>query len=191
VREPARSDSEARSRYLHFLNRSLQCVTSSAVWHAGKGADAEEWVAFTVPRVVELRRVGSPLYFSATQTFHYADHPDYPGERKVSTDEYAYTLGQDPDFRSEMFSWHWQPSPRGHPDPHLHVGYRMDGEPRSTKWHVPSGRVAFEQVLVFAINELGVETSGDRAEAMATLDDSLRRFRRYASWGVDSRPDDE
>lgn len=187
MREPARSDSDARRRYLHYLQQSLACIHASAIWRAGKGREPEEWVALTEPSVIELARpdVGA-LYLKATQTFHYADHPDYPGERKVVTDEYAYTLSEDAELRSELLAWHWQPA-RGHPDPHLHIGYPHPTEVRATKWHVPGGRVAFEQVLVFAIEELGAQPVGDRPVALEALESTLSRFRRYATWGVDGR----
>lgn len=187
MREPARSDPEARKRYLHFLQLSLECVNASTIWRAGKGKEPEEWLAVTEPGVIELSRPGlDPLYLRATQTYHFADHPDFPGDRKVVTDEYAYTLTEDPELRSELLAWHWQPA-RGHPDPHLHVGFPHGSEPKSTKWHIPSGRVAFEQVLVFSIMELGVEPAGNREESLAALEETLARFRKYASWGVDRR----
>jgi hypothetical protein len=187
VRDPANSDAEARRRYLGYLQQSLGCVTASAVWRPGEGATADEWLALTEPRTILLRRGGAdPLYFRATQTFHYDDHLDFPGERKVVTDEYAYTLGEDAEFGTELLAWHWQPS-HGHPDPHLHVGASHPTEKRFSKWHIPGGRVAFEQVLLFAIDELGVETVGPVDDARDMLNGVLARFRKFASWGVDRR----
>jgi hypothetical protein len=46
------------------------------------------------------------------------------------------------------------------------------------KLHIPTGRVAYEQVLYFLMTDLGAvavaETKG--------LDDSLRRFRKFKTW---------
>ncbi len=42
--------------------------------------------------------------------------------------------------------------------------------------HVPSGRIAFEQVLLFVIEELGVA-------AREVLGEVLERFRQYRTWG--------
>jgi hypothetical protein len=180
VREPARSDAEARKRYLRHLRRSLSCLSASAVWRAGETAHAGTWVALTAPRVVTLNRQSEPpLYLRATQTFHYSDHPDYRGERKVSTDQYAYTLADTADISTELIAWHWQPE-GGRIDPHLHIGHAHPEHERFTRWHVPTGRVAFEEILLFAINDLAVTPA--HADWRAVLDDTLARFREFRSW---------
>ncbi len=179
MREPARSDSDARRRYLGHLQRSLSCVSPSAVWCYGPSPRPGIFVTLSVPAVVELPRGGEALYLRATQEFHYGDHPEFPGERKVVTDAYAYTLSESADLTAELLAWHWQPE--GGQGPHMHVGRAHPRLGELGRLHVPSGRVALEEVLLFAIDDLGVVPA--RPDAAEVLDETLERFRRYRSWG--------
>ena len=63
------------------------------------------------------------------------------------------------DQRREIVRWHYHPD--SHPDPHIHaVG--IDG-------HIPSGRVIFESVVRYMIQELTVEQKrADWDEILAT-----------------------
>ena len=129
--------------------------------------------AFTVPEAVPLGAPTNRIFFRATQRFKYDEHPDYgKDERKVVTAEYIYTLAEDAELQREIMSWQWHP---GWPDPHLHTRVNR-------KLHIPTGRVAFEQVLSFTLTDLGIEPAKPRDEAMAILDESLRRFRAFRSW---------
>jgi hypothetical protein len=127
-----------------------------------------------------MSRAGrAPLHLRATQEFHFADHPDFPGERKVVTDAYAYTLSESAELAEELLAWHWQPE--GGRDPHMHIGRAHPRLGELGRLHVPSGRVALEQVLLFALDELGVRPA--REDAREVLGEVLERFRRYRSWG--------
>ncbi len=50
------------------------------------------------------RAGGDPLHLRATQEFHLDDHPQFPGERKVVTDAYAYTLSESPELADELLA---------------------------------------------------------------------------------------
>lgn len=141
----------------------------------------DQWSAFTAPDPTLRLRTSSGdwLYLRATQRFHYADHPDYPGERKVVTDDYAYTLSED-DAGTELFSWQWHPGLWS--DPHVHVGRGHPDHGGLAKLHIPTGRIAFEEVLKFAIIEYDLITPVDRDTALAQLDETLRRFRAFRQW---------
>jgi hypothetical protein len=140
-------------------------------------------MAVTAPSPVSLhQKDGGTLYLQAMQRFTFVDHPDFKGERKVSTQEYAYTLSPHDDLRVGLFCWEWNPNSEVWPDPHAHV-LRGDPEARGLgKLHLPTGRVALEDVLKFCIVHQGVETIGNHDDAMAGLEDSLRRFRGFATW---------
>lgn len=135
----------------------------------------------TVPEVVPLKREnGGPIYLWATQEFHFADDPRYPGDRKVVTDAYAYTLSESEDIATELLAWHWQPE-GGH-WPHLHIGHGDARYSELSPLHIPSGRVAFEEVLMFLVEELGVACS-EPAQRV-----SLRRSTHSAS--IELEPDE-
>ncbi len=125
------------------------------------------------------RADNGPLYLRATQEFHFDDHPKFAGERKVVTDAYAYTLSQSPELADELLAWHWQPE--GGQEPHMHIGHGHAHFDALSRLHVPSGRIAFEQVLLFAIEELGVLPV--REDAKEVLSEVLERFRQYRTWG--------
>jgi hypothetical protein len=127
--------------------------------------------AITAPETIRLRAVDCSVYLRATQRFEFADSERYEGERKVVTAQYVYTLAEDEDLAQELFSWQWHPGDWSHP--HLHV--RTDH-----KLHIPTGRVAFEQVLLVAITDYGVEPA--KTDAPEILAETLRRFRLFRSW---------
>jgi hypothetical protein len=72
----------------------------------------------------------------------------------------------------------WQPEGGTRPGPHAHVKRGCPEHRGLGKLHIPTGRVAHEQVLYFLMTDLGAvavaETKG--------LDDSLRRFRKFKTW---------
>ncbi|HEY3669499.1 MAG TPA: hypothetical protein VGN51_01070 [Acidimicrobiia bacterium] len=123
---------------------------------------------------------GRRIYLRATQGFTFGDNERVAKERKVNTLQYAYTLSEDADLAAELFSWQWHPP--AWPEPHMHIGRGHPEHGVLSKLHVPTGRVAFEQVLRFAITEYDVQTAKPRDEALGVLDDVLTRFHRHKSW---------
>jgi hypothetical protein len=179
-REPAKTESQARARFVKYLQKSLSAVHPTAQWRTVKTGNV--WVALTTPEVVPLKTsTGNRIYLRSTLLFHCDDHPEYRKEQKVVTEEYAHTLSADELLKDEICSWHWQPGSR--PDPHLHVGSLGATGAPPKRHHLPTGRVAFEQVLKYAIDECGIQTALDRSEALAQIDESLRRFFAFRTWG--------
>lgn len=183
-RESARSDPEAKRRFLRFLNRSLSAVNSTAQWVVVREGDL--LVARTVPAVVDLRCRSSDnrLYLRSTLQFTYEDDPRFPGERKVSTKDYAHTVASSPELSPQLYSWEWSASEPQYP--HVHVR-RGDADFKGLgKLHIPTGRVFFEHVLLFLIAEHDVQHVRDDWES--ALGESLGRVRKYSTWGGGSAP---
>lgn len=105
-------------------------------------------------------------------------------EWKVGTDGYAYTVSEDRDLSSELFSWHWHPTTRQ--DTHLHVGRGHDLHGPLARLRVPTGRVAFEEVVRFLIEDLYVQP--ERSDWDSVLSECLERFRRFRTWPSPQRP---
>ncbi len=146
----------------------------------GSSAQTRAFVTLSVPAIVAMARAdGDPLHLRATQEFHLDDHPQFPGERKVVTDAYAYTLSESPELADELLAWHWQPESGR--EPHMHIGRAHARLGELGRLHVPSGRIAFEQVLLFVIDELEVVPA--REDAKEVLSEVLERFRQYRTWG--------
>lgn len=179
MRDPARNEREALNRYKEVLQRSLGCVTR-AIWVAGS-VPAERDVYFLQPSELPLRlprSTGGYIYLWAAQRFAYEKSGRFVGEWKVRTLQYMYTVGAGPNQATDAIcAWHWHPEVRD--DCHLHI-YQEDGilGPLN-RLHVPTSRVSFEQVLTFAILDLGVQGRAGWEEVMK---DSERRFGEYRTW---------
>jgi hypothetical protein len=179
----ARSDAEARNRYLRFLQQSLCVFSNTDIWRTMPVPENEgKHAAFTEPEVTVLPtlvgREQGRVYLRATQRFTYAD--GRPKEHKVSTQEYACTVWENADLSRQVASWEWQPEGGTRPDPHAHVKRGCPEHHGLGKLHIPTGRVAYEQVLYFLMTDLGAVPVAE--ERTKDLDDSLRRFRKFKTW---------
>lgn len=152
-------------------------------------SDDETLLLLTNPTAIRLRRAdgGPDLELEASQVFKIIPHPDYAGEFKARTLSYVYSVRfREPaiDVHSEIIAWHWHPlSTANQPMPHVHVRAGVPALGATLgKLHIPSGRVAFEEVVRFLINDLAVvPTRPDDWEAV--VNESELRFRTYRSWG--------
>lgn len=181
MRIPAKSKGAAHKRYIRFLQLSLSCVSRSAHFVTGQrpfGAK-EELALTTEPERVRLGREGeAPIFLSAVQEFHFTPDPRYKGEWKVQTDAYVYHVFLGEDEADQLFAWHWHPSIR--PGCHLHVGPRIGRSRALYRLHVPTGRVAFEEVLRFLIDEFDIRRA--RKDWNDILSDSQARFEAFRTW---------
>lgn len=91
--------------------------------------------------------------------------------RRWSTVTAGYLFSIDSPEHQEILAFHWHPdgnSPVRHP--HLHIGAgAQSGFSPLQKAHVPTGQVMLQDVLLFAINDLGVEPIIDRDLAVRIL----------------------
>lgn len=96
---------------------------------------------------------------------------------KISTPKYTYAISTTKDDK-EFLAFHWD----GSADPHIHVGFAAKeiGAPMDKKLHIPSGRVAVEQVVRFLITELGAPER-DR-NALSILAERLKVFWKHKTW---------
>ena len=100
---------------------------------------------------------------------------------KVSTRGYMYTIRTADE--TEAIAYHWHPEARGEVDfPHMHIGSAMlrPNGVVSRKNHMPSGRLAFEQVIC-TLFELGAAPLHDRYEEVLSRNQSS--FERWKTWG--------
>jgi len=97
---------------------------------------------------------------------------------KVTTAAYFYTV-EDRDGR-EILAYHWHPATTPvHPRPHLHLG-PASGAPRLRKAHLPTGRVAVEDVVRLLVRDFGVHP---RLPAWRrVLDETQAAFEKWRSW---------
>ena len=185
MRVPANSESAARDRYRHFLQRSLSCVSKAVLRPAQPDRHTDRWVLLCPTDPIRLKSDSGPdLFLTFEQVFHHGLHPNYPGEYKVFTDAYIYRVRYSETPEGALFAWHWHPLAR--PECHIHIGAPHATATDLHKKHVPAGRVSFEEVLLFLIREMGV--SPIKPTWQDDLGDSLQRFETYRSWSGSRKP---
>ncbi|MDQ3620290.1 MAG: hypothetical protein M3391_09215 [Actinomycetota bacterium] len=177
-RYKAKNQREAKERYFRFLRRSLGCVSNVDWYVASVRGSKTELVALTNRSSVPLTCSDESLLFlRLAQNFHYEPHPDFPGEWKVKTDRYEYSLSRTETFENELLAFHWHPG-SDPTTPHVHVA--LEGHPNFHKAHVPTRRIFLEDVVRLVIEDFGVEPlCEDWAER---LGDATDRVREFGSW---------
>jgi hypothetical protein len=105
------------------------------------------------------------------------------GERgpwKTTVAQYEYSLVQK---GKEVLGFHWHPESRGRVTwPHVHVGTVALARrgALNRRIHIPTGRVAVEDVLRLAIIDLGVESLRDDWETVFRQTQDV--FERWRTW---------
>jgi arylamine N-acetyltransferase len=116
-------------------------------------------------------------------------------EKRVKTREYIYQIAHAEDKKA-LYEFHWHPEKIDRvtleakkleatdkapfPHPHLHVRATDDRFDNLKKRHIPSGRVAFEDILGFIIRECNVKA--EKANWEAVLKDTRKEFENKHQW---------
>ena len=102
------------------------------------------------------------------------------GPWKVTITAYHYTL-EDSNSR-EIISFQWHPTEASAlPYPHVHLGHGAAvGRAELAGAHIPTGRVALEQTLRFAIEAFRLRPR--RADWRDVLFGTRRRFEQWRTW---------
>jgi hypothetical protein len=183
VEHRARTEHEARQRYVDFLSLPLNCITNAQwVAHPPLVGPTASWT-LTLARSgepVRLRRDDDlPVYFRALQRFE----PTQDGEAwRMHTLEYKYEIWEpQPDRTNKpIIEWHWHPNPITGEQMDYHVHVRASEAIcgiASRRLHIPSERVAFESVVRFLIKDLGVRPRHEDWERR--VDEALAAFNRF------------
>lgn len=177
---------EAVENFLAPLRRAVARVTRDQLTLSPGGH-----VPRAEPHVVSLSRGGTtvlrgdlPLEFALSMQYRIVEAEDERGPWKTKIEQYAYSLrlsggGNGP----ELLGWHWHPLDTPHyPDPHVHVGAvaLAPNGGLTRKMHIPTARVSLEEVLRFAIVDLGVRAL--RADWDEVLRETQRTFERWRTW---------
>jgi len=186
LREPARTPREARERYVRYLQRSLSCL-SNGQWIVGRPPfprSSDEELALTLsedPLRLRRRSQEGAVLLKAAQRFEVVPDDRFEGEWKVATRGYLYDLAIEmPSGRvtRELASWHWHPPGRARPHLHVYAEHPIPGV-SFRRLHLPTGRVAFEEIVRLLIDELDVRP--DRDDWEAVLGEPEARFRLFRS----------
>jgi hypothetical protein len=158
---------------------------SYAHWFACEADVRGEMVLSTDPYPVRFastkHRKG--VYLFADQNFEFVRHDTgaYAGQFKIHTLGYVYTVSLADNIDQGLTFFHWHP--RDRQDPHVHL--RTD-DPNATTaegvhgLHIPTGRVSFETVVRFLIDEFAVRPASGWEKRLEVNEDL---FRRHRTWG--------
>lgn len=181
-----RKPSDAVRNFLDPLQVAASCVTRSVFRPSGNGYKAGTGHALILNKGDPVALSGSARLLLSAQLEYDVVKLDEPppeadGPWKVRTRAYRYHV-LTADF-CDVALWHWHPGGESlHCDPHLHLGATQlqSDAVISHKNHHPTGRIAFEQVLLHLIGEYGVEAQ--RTDATTTLNETLARFAEWRTW---------
>jgi hypothetical protein len=175
-----KSPAEAVTNFIDPLRRALTCVTQAVLTVGGGYYPSEKPHGATVNDglPVPLKGEGG-LSLIAMLQYRVVEATGERGPWKVSTVAYNYEfVRQSEDGEERILAYHWHPdggsSVKG---PHLHV---LDPAGPLRKAHLPTGRVALEEVLRVAISELGVKWL--RSDWRRVLNKSQKAFEDWRTW---------
>lgn len=105
--------------------------------------------------------------------------PIEDGEQwRVTTVKYNYDIAERRAPNVSYMGWHWHPQSQRSEihEPHFHM---PAGSPHGTR-HIPTGRVALEDIILFGFRELNVPEAYSGAER--NVRSVLDTHRKYRSW---------
>lgn len=181
-----RSPHEAFRNFLDPLQRAVSCVTRDVIYHQGGHFPHPVPHVLTLgkARLVKLAGRGG-IHLSMIMHYRLVPAEGERGPWKVSTVAYYYNLHDA--GGKEIISYQWHPESRSSAtNPHLHLGAgALVGHAELAKAHLPTGRVALEDVIRIAITDLGADPL--RPDWQEVLAESQRAFEDWRTWGG-SRP---
>ena len=166
---------EAVSNYIEPFNRALSCVSQGQVRPSNGGYDPAQ-NPHALSAFARIKLIGSRYELTVAQNYEIIHVPDdkVRGPWRVRTLGYAYEVFDD-DF---VMGYHWHPTSEGVLFPHLH--WKVEHE-----HHLPTGRVAFEDVILCLLGE-PFNVPEARANAKDVLGYGRERFEMYRSWSASS-----
>lgn len=173
---------KAVQNFLKPLQLALSCVTDAQIATDGDYSIAGEhvWVGAASEPFPLARVRGPSLRARIRQNYRVVRAEGQRGPWKVTITAYYYTLEEA--SRREIISFQWHPTGSGAPPyPHVHLGHAAAvGRAELEDAHIPTGRVALEQVLRFAIEAFKLRPR--RTDWRDVLFGTRRRFEQWRTW---------
>jgi hypothetical protein len=186
-----RTAAEAVNNFLTPLQHALSCVTLEVPsvgggYHVSPMSDPPQVLLFQNNPVI----LGHDKRFALKliQQYRVVEGEGERGPWKVSTVAYYYTLEIPGPARQEVLGYHWHPQERNAITyPHLHL-YQGAGvlQHNLLKAHLPTARIAIEDLLRFVITQLGVLPL--RKDWEVILAETQDAFQQWRMWGGSHPP---
>jgi hypothetical protein len=176
-----RSPAEAVNAFLEPLQQTLSCVSRAVLDVAGGYWVAAEPHGLTINGGLPAPlRSNHGLGLIVQQQYRIVEAEGDLGPWRISTAAYAYEITMADESR--YLAHHWHPAARSPiTTPHLHLGGAgATDDPALHSAHIPTGRVALEEVIRMLIAELGVEPLRD--DWHEVLYRNTVAFERWRTW---------
>lgn len=168
-----RTPAEVVNNFIDPLNKALSCVTSFVCSVGGGYYISDESHSVSINRGNRVRLNGvDRVSLTFGEYYRIVDDIETQSRWRVITTGYSYAL--DDAEQREIIAFHWHPDRRSPiMEPHLHLGSGARiGYDRLHQAHIPTGQITIQDVLKFAITDLGVEPLIDREAALQVLADT-------------------
>lgn len=187
---PGRTPNDALESYTGPIQESLGCIVRGRLTRESAPATlapATHYLSLNANQPTPLNGIAE-LFLKISQNYQIIDTAEAGRSRyKVETLGYQYSV--ETMERREVLIYQWSPTGAGRMTrPHLHVGRRLLQESIKAgnrsyelpKLHMPTGRVAIEDVVRFAITELGAVSR--RSDWQEVLERTQSAFEQWKSW---------
>lgn len=163
----------------------MSCVTDAVLTVSGGYYESDEPHSLTFGDGLPQKLPGTNIHLSVTHRYRVVQDDDLErGPWRVTIAQYSYALrrGGGTEAKPErMLTYQWHPRPGAHFNyPHAHLGPASGALQHIQSTHIPTGRVALEDVVRYAISQLGARAL--REDWTDVLAATQGRFESYQSW---------
>jgi hypothetical protein len=191
---PGRTPAEAVRAFLEPLQEALACIATGTMnipkgGHSPRVGDAHQWIINNGLGAELLSEGGDLQLFASMHWMLIKDDRDGYGPYRVKTLGYDYSLVQGES--TELWALHWHPAGRSwERRPHLHVGDAVlaAGAPVSSKSHLGTGRMTFENAIRWAIEFGAMPLHDNWADRLALAETPHMLFRTWSGDPGVARP---
>lgn len=182
---PTNKGHQAIQEYTTELQKIVSCVAHE-VCYVFPNANGRLALAWSSGKPLEseplrlLRHDGNPLFIDINQEI---EDPRPANNETVSTKYYLYSI-LDAD-RKDLIGFHYHPDLDDDPVLYPHIHVYADADERYSffdlhRRHIPSGRVALEDVIEWLIVEL--EVKAIREDWESVLNATREKFKQVQTW---------
>jgi hypothetical protein len=148
----------ADAAFRDAVGRALGCVSSDGLFVQPAPHSSLRVMAFHTPTGRSRLALRSGEYLFLSAEFHYDVVADPAARARVTVGAYIHTVFDAAGVR--QFAYHYHPAGRGTDTvrtPHLHIyAPQPAGSDYLAKVHLPTGRVAIEDVVWMLLRDMGV-----------------------------------
>jgi hypothetical protein len=173
---PGRSPHQAVDSFIRPIQLAISCVSNDVVVHGGDYT-LRKPCGLQVGKQGTIKLRGG-LYLKVQLNYEIINDSNVQGGYKVNTTAYSYAILDR--HEKDLVRYDWHPNIDNIPYPHIHVE-----DSKLKKHHLPTSRIALEQVLRLLITQCGVKAK--KKDWSAVLTRGLRAFEDHCSWHSEPR----